>query len=369
MAIYGQGQAYYFYVRQTAQTEFQVGEAVLMCQDSRGTRFSDKICHYYLLAKESLGNSTYKLTFRGIRATGDAADSKEVYPTHIISPFTTDLFLIGQASGAVGKLRGPCFGGRIATEDEARNAPIVAIGETAYVPARHDLFSYTDANRRFVPNNRDPISSTFLAGTPYSSEEMDYSCFPAINRTSSPTPVVGTYQHNAILISPWHMVTANHFPWTTDFKVYDASAGTTVTRSIQANRTISTTELMAENGVDWLRNKDGATDTEKYQWTIYFLKGIIDAVHGSGQSSRLDLAVTDLRLLLLNTPTPTGVNPASFPRFRRDAYSKLGYGVLIDTNRRGFIMPVEQGVAGLFGNSVQNNVSPIVSTLPENATL
>jgi hypothetical protein len=344
MAIYGKSQGYYFYARPTSVADFTVGEAVVL-RYANGDRVSTAISQYLLTAVEDVpsSGSLRKYWFVGIRPQGET--SSTVAPPLSSAPrFSTDMYLVGESSGAAAALRGPWFAGKIVSEEQAAvGTVVIAIGEGDYNPFTDDLFDYTDEFQTTVVSDGNPFSTGFMLGTPFTAEEMDYTCIPVRNRMEFPVPYIGAYghRHGAVLVTPWHAVTSDQSPWdggsATQMSFYDPETEALVSRSIASQHSMTSwADIFEAQGVAWLRDSSGVTNSEKQMWAVETIRRVYASYRPDENLASLDTLIRDTRIVVLSTPAPNGVKPADLPLMTGVPRSKLGYGIMIDQNGRGY---------------------------------
>lgn len=349
MTIYGFDQGYYFYAIKTSDNDFTVGE-ILDIQDGNGNRANANLMYWYLTEIENIeASNVKKYKVYPIRKSGDNTGNYVMYPDFRLR---SSMVLVGLSSAAEAELRGPYLGGRILTESEASENRIITIGESDYNPIRHDLFVYQDDTKVFVKTQGDPFNPNFMSGTPFSAETLNYSCIPILNRQELAVPYVGTFSGNnrcgATLLTPWHVVTANHYPINaveTTLTFYNQSSDSRITKTISGSLAVSWYDIYANLGINWLKNNAGATNEQKYLWTHQTLMTYYSQNYGSSVANRFVEGLNDLRVLLLNSAVSSAVKPAKLPKFTDNKYSKLGYGLVIDQNQRGYLTPLKDNVA------------------------
>jgi len=349
MTIYGFDQGYYFYAKKTSDADFTVGE-ILDLQNADDSRANANLMYWYLTAIEDIeGSNVKKYKIYPIRKSGDNTGNYVMYPDFRL---LSSMFLVGLASGAKAQLRGPYLGGRILTDTEASGNLIVTIGESDYEPTRHDLFTYQDDTKVFVTTQGDPFNANFMSDTPFSAETLNYSCVPILDRQELAVPYVGVFTEKnrcgGALLTPWHVVTANHYPINaveTQLTFYNQASDTRITKGISGSLPVSWYDIYANLGITWLKNNAGATNEEKYLWTHQTLTTYYSQNYGSDIANRFLEGLNDLRVLLLNSAVSLAVKPAKLPKFTDDIYSKLGYGIIIDQNQRGYLTPLKDNVA------------------------
>lgn len=344
MAIYGKTQGYYFYARPTGTAEFVVGEAVVL-RYSNGTRVSTAISQYLLTGVEDASGAggLRKYSFVGFRPQGETSSSVAP-PLSQAVQFTTAMNLVGESSGAVASLRGPWFGGaKVSEEMAAAGAVVIAIGEGDYNPFTDDLFDYSDQFMTSVVTDDNPFNLGFMRGTPFTADEMDYTCIPVRNRREFPVPYIGAFSHRhaAALVTPWHAVVSASSPWdggaNTQMSFYDPEDNAIVARNIAAQHPMTSwADIFEAQGITWLRNAAGSTNAERHEWSMETIRRVYAAFHPDEAIPTLDYLIRDTRIAILSSSVPNGVKPASLARMSGTPRSKLGYGIMIDQNGRGY---------------------------------
>jgi hypothetical protein len=371
MGLYGKN-GYYFYVKLEEGQGFIPNEVMTLYNtDANGnptTRFqSDKISRYMCVRYLETDNPIYnKVEFVAIKEANETESRLSPatplfdYQQNgaIADPFTTNLVLVGEHTGTVAFLRGPGYGGKIWTEPQIyQGVRNVAIGEIDYDPQRHDLFNWVGDDRIYIRTNQNgvttsPINQDFYDGTPFSPSQMNYSCLPIVGRfPDQPTPYMGTTSVGSCLISRQHLVAAAHY-WNgtgQSLSFYDPTTNQYYTRTVVGSAGYDVPNISPQFGYPTTLVEMalylGVPFPNLYPpigpdvWWNSLLISSIGADFNSSLSAKM---FGDLELLLLDSPLPDGVKPASLPIVPKTSRtSRVGCGINIDANQRGYVFNVD----------------------------